>query len=691
MSVEIEAIRDFLASVEPWCRIDPQQLGWLSQNVLMRYARRGDVLLRAGHRSECMFVIRSGALDILDHEDVLVDRRDAGRSAAYSTLVGAPESKYTVIAVEDSLLIVIPREPFERLVADNPEVGRYYSGLSARMSATVRGIHSPQGMPAQNMQWSKGASAGFGSPDSTAALAPDAGARTASGAVSGASPEGASPVGGGHGGPGGADHAADAPTGSVTGSDVLRTRLGDFRIANPAHTHPGSSIQQAAQLMGEKRVSSLLILDPDSADRLVGIVTDRDMRRSVAQAVDITLPVTEIMAHNVRTSTSDTLVFDAMLQMAELDIHHLPIVDEGQVTGIITAADIMRLLQHDPIYLTADLARRESPEDMTEVYRAGQSVAVRFVDRGASAREVQGVLSVAADAMARRLITLAEREIGPAPVPYALVVLGSQGRREMGLASDQDNAIVLDDSYRAEAHGGYFALLADYLCTGLATAGQVLCPGDMMASNPQWRMTLSQWQAMFHTWITAPEPDALLYAQTFFDMRPIAGELELGAAVHAQAVEAAQASPRLHAHLAALAARREPPLGFFRGLVVERGGEYANTLDVKKGGIAAIVQMARLFGIAAGVEALGTDQRLALAAGASVSAQSAQDLRDAFTFLSTLGLEQQAHQLREGNAAGYHVDPQQLSKMERENLRDAFNIIKGAQSGLHLKYPVRSV
>ncbi len=213
-----------------------------------------------------------------------------------------------------------------------------------------------------------------------------------------------------------------------------------------------------------------------------------------------------------------------------------------------------------------------------------------------------------------------------------------------------------------------------------------------MAMNPDWRMTVTQWTNTFHTWITAPEPEALLHAQTFFDMRAIHGVLELADNVHTTAVDMAAHSGRLHAHLATLAARREPPLGFFRGFVVDRSGDYANTLDVKKGGTAAIVQMARLYALSAGIDAVGTRPRLQAAASAgAVSERGAEDLIDAFDFLTTISLRQNAEQLRRGQKPNYHIDPKELGKLDREHLRDAFQIIKGMQSALSTQYPVRSM
>ena len=618
MTVELDEVRDFLAASDPFAQLPTNELSGLPRHMSMRYARRGDTIISAGQPNDMLFIIRSGAVDVLDGEGTLLDRRDAGRSFGFSTLMGDNTCRYSMIAVEDTLLLTMPREPFVELAERNPELARFFSGQSARM------------------------------------------------------------------------RAAAAQLRQESSSDVLRTQLGDFKIPNPATVTPDTTIQDAARIMEDRNVSSLLVSQDGG---LEGIVTDRDMRgRVVANNMDVTLPVTEIMTPNPRAVTSDTLAFEAMLIMADMRIHHLPVVDEGAVTGIIASADIMRLLRHDPIYLTADLSRRTTPEDMREVYESAADVAVRFIERGASAEEVTGLLTVAADSLARRLITLAEEQLGPPPVPYTFVVLGSQGRRGMGLASDQDNALILDDSYDPDLHGDYFKNLAEYVCTGLDSAGQVLCPGDMMAMNPDWRMTVTQWTNTFHTWITAPEPEALLHAQTFFDMRAIHGVLELADNVHTTAVDMAAHSGRLHAHLATLAARREPPLGFFRGFVVDRSGDYANTLDVKKGGTAAIVQMARLYALSAGIDAVGTRPRLQAAASAgAVSERGAEDLIDAFDFLTTISLRQHAEQLRRGQKPNYHIDPKELGKLDREHLRDAFQIIKGMQSALSTQYPVRSM
>ncbi|AZA11295.1 putative nucleotidyltransferase substrate binding domain-containing protein [Corynebacterium gerontici] len=617
MNVELVEVQHFLQEHAPFAQLDPKLLANLPPNSTMRYFRAGETILDIGEPNEHCFVIRSGAVDVLDEQGVLLDRRDAGRCFGYSTIFGENSCRYQMISVEDSLLLLIPREPFLAVCREDPAFERFFSSQSKRMSAAAQSLRS----------------------DSS--------------------------------------------------SELLRTPLEHFMIRDAA-TVGDVSIREAAQVMSQRNVSSLLILEDQ---RVAGIITDRDLRtKVVAQAKDVNASILEIATANPECARPETTALEAMLSMTELGIHHLPVVDAEQgLVGIVSSADIMRLLRNDPMYITADLAARSTDAELNEAYSMAKDVALRFIERGAGAEAVSAVMTLAADGLARRLCQLAEGELGPAPVEYAFVVAGSQARKGMGLASDQDNCLVLSDAYRPE-HEPYFEALARRVCTGLDAAGQVLCPGEMMAMNPEWRMTQSEWIGTFQQWITAPEPEALLHAQTFFDFRAVHGSRSLATEVHAAAIDMAQHSGRLHAHLATLAARREPPLGFFRGFVVERSGEHHHQLDLKKGGIYAVTQLARLFAIAGGVSEIGTRQRLQLAARAgSVSERGAQDLTDAFEFLSTIALRHQAEQLRMGRQPDYHVNPNELKKLDREHLRDAFQIIKNMQSALSTKYPVRNI
>lgn len=618
MTVELDEVRGFLAQHEPFSHLPEEALRELPGHMKIIYVRRGETIIDYGQVNDNLYIIRSGAVDVLAEGDALIDRRESGRNFGYSTLVDEPASHYAMIAVEDSILLVLPRAPFTELITANPDIKRFFESLSRRVAAYANEINDPGN------------------------------------------------------------------------SDTLRTTVGEMiRMGNLVSVDSTATIQQTAAQMVEKNVSSIAIEIAGSED--IGILTDRDLRkRVVAVGHDTTAPVSEVMTSPVRTIDPETKLFEAMLVMSELGIHHLPVTKDGAIVGVLTSSDVMHQLQSDPIYLAADVAG-SSREELKDAYRRAAAVAARFLDRGSSAREVQQLLTSIADAIARRLAELAMDELGPAPVPYAFVAVGSQARREMGPASDQDNALVLDNSYNEAEHGEYFRRFTEYICLGLDDAGQVLCPGEMMASMRQWRMTEDEWNTTFHTWITAPESQALLNAQIFFDFRCLFGDEEMAQRVHDNAVVSARGSKRLHAHLAALATRREPPIGFFRGFVVERSGEYADTLDVKKGGTAAVVQMARLYAILAGATDVGTQERIQASAGESISPRGAEDLLRAYDYISNLALKQQAEQVRAGEEPHYHIDPSQLSNIDRDGLRDSFRVIKALQGALASKFPVRSI
>ncbi|MCF4007014.1 DUF294 nucleotidyltransferase-like domain-containing protein [Corynebacterium uropygiale] len=618
MNVEIEAVRDFLAEVEPFSRADADTLSALARAVTVTYHPRGEVLLEQGQPGETLFIIRSGAVDVLDPEGVLLDRREAGRTVGYSSLFGDPEFRYRALTVEDSLLMALPGRLVLEVASELPAVERFFSSQTRRIAAEAEQLRR-----------------------------------------------------------GPAEEFLHTPVRSLIQGPALSC----------AEATP---IREAARLMTDHDVSSLLILG--EGNRLCGILTDRDLRgRVLARGMSPERPVRNIMTADLHSISPETPAFEAMLLMAERHIHHLPVLDGDATLGLISSADVMRLLHQDPIYLTADLSQR-SLEDLRGAYHDASRLALSFIERGSTPADVAQILTTVAGAIARRLLTLAEERLGPPPVPYAFIAVGSQGRSEMGLASDQDNALILDDAYRPEEHGPYFEALAEIVCRGLDDAGQVTCPGDMMASNPRWRMTLREWTRTFHTWMTAPTPDALLSTQVFFDLRFLGGSAHLAEELRADTAAHAQVSSRLHAHLAALAARREPPLGFFRGFVLDRSGEYAHTLDVKKGGLAAIVQLARLYALSSGVLAVDTRTRLAESASrGALSGDGARHLTDAFDVLGSLSLRHQAEQMRAGTRPDYHIDPAHLSAMDREHLRDAFHVIKKIQASLATAYPIRTI
>lgn len=468
------------------------------------------------------------------------------------------------------------------------------------------------------------------------------------------------------------------------GSAVLKTSVRDLLRGTPVTAPPSTSIADAAREMTEAGVSSLVLMEDD---RLVGIVTDRDLRRRVlAAGVDPARPVRDVMTVDPVTVDAQALALEAMLEMTGRNIHHLPVVDaSGAVLGLVTTTDLVRLERSNPVYLVADIQRQDGVAGLVEQAGRLPAVVEQLVAEDATAADIGRVVTALTDTLTERLITLAEAELGPAPGGYAWVALGSAAREEQALAGDQDHALVLADD--ADPDDPWWADLAERVTSGLEACGYPRCDGDVMATNPQWRMRVGDWRAQFARWSHEPRPDAVLQAAIFYDMRTLHGDAALVRGLRADVVPMGGRSDLLLAYLAAQAAKMRPPIGFFRGFVLEDAGEHRDTLDLKRG-IAAIVQIARIHALRAASTALTTGARLEAAREAGVVAeQTATDLADALELLSYLRLRHQAAQVREGKAPDNHLDPRRLGSLDRRHLRDAFAIVRTAQQGLSSRLP----
>lgn len=471
------------------------------------------------------------------------------------------------------------------------------------------------------------------------------------------------------------------------GGAVLRTTLGDLLRRPPVAATPTTSIREAAQVMATERVSSILVLEDG---HLVGIVTDRDLRaRVVATGRDPAEPLAAVMTRDPETARSDALAFEALMAMVDRNIHHLPVLDVGgRVLGLVSSTDLMRLEHNNPVYLVADVAGAPDVGALAELARRIPVIVEQLVAQDASARDIGRVITSLGDAIERRLLTLAETELGPPPVAYCWVVLGSQARHEQALASDQDNAMVLSDEVTSE-QDHYFAELAERVSSGLEACGYPRCPGEVMATNPRWRVSVSTWRSHFARWLETPEPEAVLNGSIFFDMRPLHGDHGLVEELRDQVLAATGKADLFLAYLARHAVARRPPLGFFRGLVLEKEGEHRDSLDLKSGGVAAVVELARVHALLHGLPEVGSQARIAAATHVgSLSPGLGAELADAHEFVSYLRLRHQGRQVRMGQEPDNFVDPGQLTDFERRHLRDAFRIVRSAQQALGQRLPL---
>ncbi len=468
--------------------------------------------------------------------------------------------------------------------------------------------------------------------------------------------------------------------------DLAGQALGSLVSRTPVCASPQTPIKEAASLMTRERVSALLLVE-DAC--LVGIVTDRDLRsRCLADGVDTASPVEAIMTRAPFSLPPDAPAFEALLTMSTRGIHHLPVVSDCRVLGLVSSTDLLRAQGLSAVFLADRLRKATSLDELVGHAATLPELWLTLARRGDSPASLGRLMAGMADALARSLLALAEARLGPPPVPYAWIAYGSHGRQELTLFSDQDNALVLDDAYDPAIHGAYFQALAESVCEGLAACGFILCPGNMMASNPLWRQSREAWGQTFQDWIVHADPQKARLAANLFDFRPVCGDPALTGPLRELITASCVQYQSLLAHMVANTLTRSPPLGFFRQFLVARDGEHQGQLDLKFHGLMPIHELARIHALAAGCAETGTVARLqAVAGSALLSREGAADLLAAHDFLQALRLTRQRQQREAGLLMDNYVAPETLSPLERQHLRDAFQVIRTQQQALQAAFP----
>ncbi len=467
-----------------------------------------------------------------------------------------------------------------------------------------------------------------------------------------------------------------APTFRGAGGQTVRSLV----KRGPVSIGSDASVHEAAVKMVAERVSSILVSDGHGVQ---GIVTDRDIRaRVVAAGYSCDHPITDIMSKDPISIDGNANAYEAAMVMMQENIHHLPIVSEGELIGMVSRSDFMRLETEHPLYLVADIGRQTTVEGIVKLSARIPALIIGQIESDANGEQLGKFITTITDAVTRQCLRIAEDQLGSPPCEYAWVALGSQGRFEQSAKSDQDNALLLSDE-ATEEDDEYFAAMARIVNDGLNDCGYVYCPGDVMAANPKWRQPLAQWKKYFHRWITVPEQKALMHANIFFDLRCVAGKQQLVDDLKESVRNDARNNELFLSLMAKNAMNFQPPLGFFRQFVLERSGEHKNTLDLKLHGIMPIVEIARIRSLAAGELRISTRNRLHAAASAGeITETDAANLVDALDFIEQLRIEHQARQLQAGEQPDNHLAPSELSPLVRQNLKSAFSQVRVSQAAL---------
>ncbi|AIX51547.1 MULTISPECIES: DUF294 nucleotidyltransferase-like domain-containing protein [Pantoea] len=481
-------------------------------------------------------------------------------------------------------------------------------------------------------------------------------------------------------------------------SGLMTSRIEALISRPPVTIDSRATVCEAAQKMSKEGVSSLLIVTPEAdgerSQTLAGIVTDKDLRdRVIARGLSFDTPVATIMTGQLTHVSHHQLVFEAMLIMMQHNIHHLPVLKQDLPVGVISQSDIIRYESQNSLFLVSRIFHCNSISELSTLKNEVRACFSRIVREDANSQMTGRAMAVIGRSFTQRLLALAEAELGPPPVPYCFITLGSMARQEQLLVTDQDNALILDNRYDASRHEAYFMALARRVCDGLAACGYHYCSGNIMATNGRWRQPLAVWEGYFDEWIDTPSPQTLLDSAIFFDLDAVWGQLAWGEQLNKRITHKVRHNSRFLACMARNALLRKPPLGFFKNFVMEPSGQHTQSIDMKRRGTAPLADLIRVHALAAGSAARNSFDRLQDIMQTDLLPHGrGQDLRDALEFISMVRIRHQAQDVESGQEPDNRIEPLNLSEFERKNLKDAFQILSNAQKFLKYRYqPGRKV
>ncbi len=663
-----QRVLEFVRGVVPFDTLPQDELTQtVSQMNIAFYPKGEAVIQQGGPPAENLYIIQAGSArvtyspdskdnpdDSAESEtlaDILVDVRAEGDAFGAVSMLQSREALFSVTAREDLICYLLPGEPFQALVNTHPIFERHFSSSLARNLEAVR----------------KGAAEECGLPQ-----------------VSG--------IGG-----------------STLIATPIRSPAEDRMSSEVLTCLPATTIRAAARLMTQRRVGSVVVVESSGAP--IGILTDTDLRvKVVALGRSLDQPVLEVMSRPLHTISPDDYGFEALMSMSRHGTDHLVVTKDDRVVGILSNHDLQSMSGLSPVGLSNDIENVTSPDDLVKLHSNIDRALEMFLRQGGEARMMLELVTEFNDRLTIKLLELIEIDmenqgLGRPPVPYTWMALGSEGRKEQTLRTDQDNAIIFtnvpDDS--VERIQKWFLGFAERVVDGLERCGFPRCLGGVMASNPEWCQSEKNWRRTFRSWIIDPEPRSLRMASIFFDYREIYAEADHLEKLHKSLRSAMEDNRLFLRFLAKNCLYNRPPLGFLRQFVVLKDGEHKNKLNLKLSGLTPIVDAARVMALDQGVEATGFRARLhedsprglvtntldrleEVARRGLIKQDMAADLREAFSFITILRITHHLEARARGEVPDNFVDPANLNSLQRKMLKESFGVITKLQELLEHRY-----
>lgn len=630
-----ERIYDFLKEFPPFSALTKEQLFIIAKNVKVIHLEKDTFVFRQDEvPHDSFYIVKDGAVGILRENDtVLVDECDEGDIFGLRALIGKNNYLLSAKAIEESLIYSISANLLEEIITTNIEANKF---LLASFATNTRNPYSKE---------NKGT-----------LFANDESLR-------------------------------------IDKSNLTEVQSAQYS-KNPVTCDEKTTIKEAAKIMTSKRVGSIII---SKNNKPSGIITDKDLRTKIATGLfSIEKPVTDIMSTPVITYAEHITVAEAQIAMLQNKITHLCITKDGtrnsDLKGILSEHDIIVIHGNNPSVLIKEVKRAKSSEDLKYIRDKAQQLLAGYLEQNVPVFFVSKIIAAINDAITKKTIEISLEEMKrDPPTTFGWLAIGSQGRKEQLLLTDQDNALVFEDVPKENCQEvkDYFLRLSEKITSKLNTVGFEFCPANMMASNSKWCLPLQDWKKQFNNWITKPDEDKIMLCTIFFDYDLIYGNKKLVEEMSESIFKSIDRYEIFLNFLALNAIKNPPPLSFFRQFLVEHSGEHKDQFDIKARAIMPLVDAARLLVLANNIKGFNNTifrfEKLA-----ELEPQN-RDLYESCINSFKILLRFRTQQGLKNNDSGRFIDLNGLNKGDRLKLKGCFKPIKDIQELISIRFKLSQI
>lgn len=455
-------------------------------------------------------------------------------------------------------------------------------------------------------------------------------------------------------------------------------------MKEPVRCHMNQSIFEAASLMSRNDRDSVLIIQDERKN--IGIITDTDLRnRVVAGEYPFNKPVYEIMSSPVITIPDQALLFEAILLIKENGISHLAVSDrKGEIVGVFSNKDLIEVQRNSISFMIQEIQSAKTIDVLKTIHNKVPGLVKTLLDSGARIQNISHLISTMTDATTERVVEFAIEEMGKPPVNFAFLALGSEGRREQTLVTDQDNAIVYEDvPYEKMADiNKYFLYLGQKINLWLDRIGYNYCEGEIMAGNPQWCQPVAKWKEYFTNWITNESINGSLGISIFFDFRTVFGDPQFATQIRSHIDKTTYDRADFYKKLADDTLKYKMPVNIFKSATSDSPAAKSEVMDLKTG-IMPITDFARIYSLYHRISESNTILRLEkIFQKGELEKEEFDEIIHAYDFLMSVRFKRQISALLENEIPKNIISAQDLTEIERSTIRSIFSRITTFQSRL---------